>query len=621
MARRRVAPVRPLRRHEREYEARLRREVLNPVRDNLRAKLRQAQAISAALGALAEDPLAGFAIEAVSEIVLTHFARVNRYHRDRLRKAFASAVGVDIRPFLTEPAVQQALGQRVVENVDLVKTIPQRFHEGLAKRLQRELAEAPFDQQRVMGLLAEEYRSSGYNLRRLTRDQTSKAIGQLTQMRHNQLGIERYQWQTAGDERVRPSHVSNDGLYFWWSKPPATGHPGSAIQCRCVPVPVVTPEDMDRLGGVEAPDLPIPDRLPDGRPTRAAHERAYRHLQRDPADAVNIEYANQQALRDARSTSRISCGITWRAEPAMPRDPRCGQKGRSLVYHGTDRMDWQPHKGTHFTPEMSAAENYSRAGFHEDGWVHVLEVDDSELARGMTLVPDSLTDTDTADDIATFLQLFPEAADADLVTYADAVLGGSGRDITTFKPLTEEAAQRFAQVDSFENGYYFVDSEQRAVARLSYQDRRVVGLDAEHEYAKKLTAETAERLGVDPLDMDEIVAVSANEWYEYGGTWMDDAAPDYVRPHMRAGAKISDLASPAASPAAAPPVAAGPLPKTLSGWSEGNPHAMLFDHFKRKYGLGDVRTVTSLKNGIRWEIDQNQELTDRIKQAMEIAGL
>ena len=189
------------------------------------------------------------------ELILEHFTKVNGYHRERLIKAFASAIGVDIRPFLTEPAIQQALGARVQENVELIKTIPERFHTGLADRLRRELAEAPFDQDRLMRLLRDEYGSQGYNVRRICRDQTNKAIGQLSHLRQTQLGIERYQWETAGDERVRPAHVANDGLYFWWSQAPPTGHPGQAIQCRCVPIPVVTPADMDRLGGVEAPDL------------------------------------------------------------------------------------------------------------------------------------------------------------------------------------------------------------------------------------------------------------------------------------------------------------------------------------------------------------------------------
>ena len=41
-------------------------------------------------------------------------------------------------------------------------------------------AERPFDRQALSRVLSAEFQSAGYNLRRLTRDQTGKAIGQLT---------------------------------------------------------------------------------------------------------------------------------------------------------------------------------------------------------------------------------------------------------------------------------------------------------------------------------------------------------------------------------------------------------------------------------------------------------
>ena len=100
--------------------------------------------------------------------------------------------------------------------------------------------DAPFDQQKLRGVLRREYKSSGYNLRRLTRDQTSKLTGQLNQARQTELGIARYRWQTSGDERVRPTHNDNDGQVFAWnSPPPATGHPGEDVQCRCGAIAVI----------------------------------------------------------------------------------------------------------------------------------------------------------------------------------------------------------------------------------------------------------------------------------------------------------------------------------------------------------------------------------------------
>lgn len=47
-----------------------------------------------------------------------------------------------------------------------------------------------------------------------------------------------YRWRTAGDGKVRPSHVANEGRIFNWDVAPATGHPGEEFGCCCVAEPV-----------------------------------------------------------------------------------------------------------------------------------------------------------------------------------------------------------------------------------------------------------------------------------------------------------------------------------------------------------------------------------------------
>jgi len=40
---------------------------------------------------------------------------------------------------------------------------------------------------------------------------------------------------------VRPTHAQNHGGRFYWNKPPATGHPGEDILCRCVAMAIIDP--------------------------------------------------------------------------------------------------------------------------------------------------------------------------------------------------------------------------------------------------------------------------------------------------------------------------------------------------------------------------------------------
>ena len=190
---RRPNPVRPRRMDEKAYEKAIRRVYVNPMFAILRSRLANAQDITAtyhALRATSDDMLAAKFGANVEREVREDMSKLRAYHKRTLQKQFAAALGVDISLLLTEPEIESFMRAKIIENVDLIKTIPPRMHDSLKGRLQKLLAENPFDQSLVRQALRDEYGSTGYNLRRLTRDQTQKTIAGLTEIRHSQLGIE-----------------------------------------------------------------------------------------------------------------------------------------------------------------------------------------------------------------------------------------------------------------------------------------------------------------------------------------------------------------------------------------------------------------------------------------------
>ena len=236
------------------YEVQLRRSIVDPAMRQLRRTLERL----AAQGVVTPEDvqrriletmrLAYRAAEDVAEgAAFSHIAGVAKWHRRKLLAEFRK-VGLDIAPFLSEDAVRQALDRRIADNVRLIKTIPERMHGSLVRRVRKQAADGwRFDPGFLERTLRAEYKSTGYNLRRLTRDQTTKQIGQLTQIRHQQAGFERYVWLTAGDERVRDTHAANDESLFRWTEPPQTGHPGQEIQCRCQAQAWVEDADIERV--------------------------------------------------------------------------------------------------------------------------------------------------------------------------------------------------------------------------------------------------------------------------------------------------------------------------------------------------------------------------------------
>lgn len=249
-------PIRPRVQDARAYEKALRRTYINPMFGRLRKKLATAEAATQAYHAM-DDVVAEMVAQPRSGVPIAEIQKslnsMEGYHKERVKKTFRAALAVDIGPLLTEPEIAAFMQQKLSDNVDLIKTIPPRMHAGLKRRLERALAEAPFDQNMLFKVFREEYQSTGYNVRRLTRDQTSKTINGLSRIRQTQLGIDHYQWLTSQDSRVRATHQANSGRVFAWASPPAeTGNPGDSILCRCNAIPIVTKAQADRLKGAES---------------------------------------------------------------------------------------------------------------------------------------------------------------------------------------------------------------------------------------------------------------------------------------------------------------------------------------------------------------------------------
>jgi len=237
-----VEPIHPRQRDEREYERAIRRVLLRPLLNRIRRGLSLAVAVADAIDTLDATPIVtSRAIGLVEREINRQARRIQGYHRRRLIQTFRAALGVDIRPVvLNDDAIRPLMEAWRRENVNLIHTVPRRLMDDLRVEIDVAFSTEPFNQEDLQRVVREKGKSAGYNLRRITRDQTNKAIGNLTQARHQQLGIEGYTWRTAQDERVRPEHAVLNGTSQRWDEPPAPdGHPGQGIQCRCVAEPLI----------------------------------------------------------------------------------------------------------------------------------------------------------------------------------------------------------------------------------------------------------------------------------------------------------------------------------------------------------------------------------------------
>ena len=169
-----------------------------PLLSDIRAGVTEAASASLAIDAIdGVDWDRGQQIGLVEDEIAAQSARLQGYHRDRLIQTFRTALAVDIRGVLSEPEIENMMAVWREENVRLIRTIPPRLHDGLLETASaRRLRNGPLTGRRYRKVLAvQEFQSSGYNLRRLTRDQTQKQIANLNASEASANGIT---WNTAG---------------------------------------------------------------------------------------------------------------------------------------------------------------------------------------------------------------------------------------------------------------------------------------------------------------------------------------------------------------------------------------------------------------------------------------
>jgi SPP1 gp7 family putative phage head morphogenesis protein len=165
-----------------------------------------------------------------------------------LARSVKASIGVDISPILSDGGpIATAMFNATAANIGLITSIPEQYFD----RLQSEITDSWAQGERweaMVGRVQEIGDVTESRAKLIARDQTSKLNASFNEVRQKELGIEKYRWDTAGDERVRESHQELNGQEFRWDDPPDVDgenvHPGEAINCRCVAVPMANLDDV-----------------------------------------------------------------------------------------------------------------------------------------------------------------------------------------------------------------------------------------------------------------------------------------------------------------------------------------------------------------------------------------
>jgi SPP1 gp7 family putative phage head morphogenesis protein len=176
--------------------------------------------------------------------IARYFATTAQERSDSAFKAALRDAGFTVRFRLSRP-VNDILQAVVAENVSLIRSIASQYLTQVEGDVMRSVAAG-----RDLATLSDALQKrAGVTRRRavtIARDQNNKATAMITRARQRELGITRAKWlHSAGGNHPRPEHVAFSGKTYDIEK----GHdfdngegvvwPGTAINCRCVSVPVV----------------------------------------------------------------------------------------------------------------------------------------------------------------------------------------------------------------------------------------------------------------------------------------------------------------------------------------------------------------------------------------------
>lgn len=210
--------------------------------------------------------LSRYDMERIKELATRYVIKLNYAHRAKFNNSIKASIGIDIskvpefehmKPFIAS-AVKQNVSQIVsLRNENLARletTLRNSVHKGLSIA-------------NVQESILQSYNVSKKKAAGIARNEIKNLQSQLQKKRMQNLGMDLYTWETAGDERVRgrpggkypnakPDHWEMQGLICKFSDPTVYSKdggktwkrrlasmpqdaPGEDINCRCIARPYI----------------------------------------------------------------------------------------------------------------------------------------------------------------------------------------------------------------------------------------------------------------------------------------------------------------------------------------------------------------------------------------------
>lgn len=194
---------------------------------------------------LADELLAEFTPEKIGPVARKMARETSDFHKTQMATQIRSALAIDVA--FTDPALSAMVDTFTAENVALIRTIPARMFDDVESTLLRDLSKG-LRWEEIAPKIEDRFGVTSTRADLIARDQAGKFFGDLNASRQADLGVTRFVWRTARDNRVRVEHMEREGVSYEWSDPPEGETPGEPINCRCQAEPDLQPL-LDAMNG------------------------------------------------------------------------------------------------------------------------------------------------------------------------------------------------------------------------------------------------------------------------------------------------------------------------------------------------------------------------------------
>lgn len=161
--------------------------------------------------------------------------------------------GITIKVPDMPAALQEQITAATAENVGLIKSIQQQYHERISQLVLRSAATGGRGAAEIFEGIRHYDGLTEKRAKLIAVDQTRKITAAMNVERAKSVGMRKFEWvHSGGGADPRKLHLRYDGQVFDYDNPPVIdertgerGFPGQLINCRCVMVPVLELGDAE----------------------------------------------------------------------------------------------------------------------------------------------------------------------------------------------------------------------------------------------------------------------------------------------------------------------------------------------------------------------------------------